>query len=186
MTCPDDMQRRSVAFIAVGSNINPEQNIPAALIALMKKTWVGNSSTFYRTEPVGRAGQRHFVNGLWQIETDLSPVRIRDHVLRPIEAALGRMRTQDKYAPRVIDLDLVLYDDLVIDDGTLRLPHPDIVRPFVCVPILELLDADTTVAHELKSRMIRLLSVGTTRAQPGEVLGGLTARLRDLLSLQTH
>ena len=135
---PNSIQSPSQAFIAVGSNIDPEDNIIAALILLTGRTRVKRSSTFYRTEPIGSPGQPEFVNGLWQIEAGLGPVQIRDDLLRPIEDELGRIRSADKFVPRVIDLDLVLYGDFVADNGTLKLPHPDIVRPFVHIPLMEL------------------------------------------------
>ena len=60
-------------------------------------------------------------------------------MLRRIESELGRVRSADRYAPRTIDLDLLLYGDLVIDEPGLRIPDPDIrIRPFIAVPLLEL------------------------------------------------
>lgn len=168
-----------MAFVAVGSNIDPERNVTAALISLTERTPVRSSSTFYRTEPIGSANQPKYINGLWLIETRLSPTAIRDALLRPIENELGRVRTEDRLAPRVLDLDLILYDDLVIDDGDIRLPHPDIVRPFVYVPVLELLEACDAADRD---SIAKLLPAGLPPAAPGQALPGLTRRLRGLLS----
>lgn len=175
--------RRSAAFIAVGSNIEPERHIVAALTALVEKTHVVGSSTFYRTAPVGRVDQPMFVNGLWLIRTDLDPHAVRRELLAPVERLLGRQRSDDKFASRTIDLDLVLYDDRVESDGDLRLPHPDIARPFVCGPILEVLNSEeAAIEPELRGRIARLLPQHASTAPPGEILKALTERLRQLLT----
>jgi len=176
-----DRSRLSVAFIAVGSNIEPRANIVAALTALMKSAQVVCSSTFYRTEALGPETQPPFINGVWQVHSEMGPVQIREDLLRPIESKLGRRSVEDKFAPRTIDLDLVLYNDLVIDEMDLRLPHPDIARPFVCVPVLELLEEDRPgVERDLRKRMMRLLPQDVRQAAPGEVLEDFTHRLQRL------
>lgn len=127
------------AYISVGSNIEPERNIPEALEKLKKYVRVNAISTFYRTIPVGRPEQSAFINGVWQINAEQTARELKFHVLRQIEAELGRVRTEDKYAARTIDLDIALYGDMVIDDPDLRIPDPDIRRrPFIAVPLLEL------------------------------------------------
>lgn len=174
-----DEPRLSVAFVSVGSNIEPERNVLAALTMLASRTQVAESSTFYRTIPIGRADQAMYVNGVWLIRTNLEPVQVQGVLLRPIEALLGRRRTTDKYAPRTIDLDLVLYNDLVSEGAKVKLPHPDLVRPFVCAPILELLERRrATIEPELKDRIIALLPEGAGENPPGEVLTQFTRTLR--------
>ena len=126
------------AFIGVGSNIEPEANIRAALGLLRKRARVTRASTFYRTDPIGRPEQPAFRNGVFEVETSLPPAELKQ-VLRDIEAQLYRRRTSDKYAPRTIDLDLLLYDDLAIADEGLTLPDPDIERrAFLAIPLCEL------------------------------------------------
>lgn len=128
-----------VAYVAVGSNIQPEANIPAALDKLRRAARVTASSTFYRTAALDRPGDPDFLNGVWQIETDLSPHALKFDVLRRIEEELGRKRSADKYAPRTIDLDLIVYDNAAIAEPDLRVPDPDIrTRPFIALPLLEL------------------------------------------------
>lgn len=174
-----DEPRLSVAFISVGSNIEPERNILAALTALASKTQVTGSSTFYRTTPIGRADQPMYVNGVWQIHTHLEPVQVQEALLRPIEALLGRRRSTGKFASRTIDLDLVLYGDLVSQATNLKLPHPDVARPFVCGPILELLERNNVeIEPRLKGRIIELLPEGTLGTRPGDVLSEFTRQLR--------
>lgn len=126
-------------FVAVGSNVRPEENVPRAI--RMMGSWLGplRTSTFYVTRPVGARGQPAFYNGVVEAWTNVSPLRLKWQVLRSIEATLGRVRTNDTHAPRTIDLDLLLYGDLVSSAPALVLPDPDIPRrPFLALPLCEL------------------------------------------------
>ncbi len=172
----------SIAFVAVGSNTDPQRNVMAALAILQERARVTGCSIFYRTEPIGPPDQPGFVNGVWRIDTAMSPMQIRDELLRPTESEIGRTRTRDKFAPRTIDLDLVLYNDLVMDDATVRLPHPDLVRPFVCVPVLELLNGADTIEPSLRSRMLRLVPPVAEGVRAGEPLRELTTQMRRMLT----
>ncbi len=126
-------------FIGLGSNINPEQNVRQALRLLGREVRMVALSTFYRTQAEGPPGQPPFYNGVAQVETDIPPGRLKHSVLRRIEEELGRQRTEDKYAPRTIDLDVLLYDDLVVAEEGLRIPHPQIAqRAFLAIPLQEL------------------------------------------------
>jgi 2-amino-4-hydroxy-6-hydroxymethyldihydropteridine diphosphokinase len=126
-------------FIAIGSNIEPEINIPRALNLLSEKVRLIALSTFYSSAPVGCPGAPRFYNGAAEIETPLEPMDIKWNVLRPIEEALGRVRTKDRNAPRTMDLDLLLYGDRVISGPRLTLPDPAITRyPFILTPLSEL------------------------------------------------
>ncbi len=126
------------AFIAVGSNIDPEENILAALDQLRRHVRVTAVSTFYRTAPIDRPEQAPFINGVWRIETAAPPRDLKFVVLRGIETRLGRVRTDDEYAARTIDLDILLYDQAVINEADLHVPDPDIRRrPFIAIPLLE-------------------------------------------------
>jgi len=96
-------------------------------------------STIYRTNPEGRLDQPDFYNCVVEIKTEKTPEALKYQVLRRIEAALGRQRTSDKFAPRKIDLDLILYDNLVLDTDRLVLPDPEIAsRSFLAVCLNEL------------------------------------------------
>ncbi len=171
----------ATAFVSVGSNIDPEGNVIAALAILRERARVTGSSMFYRTRPLGPPGQPAFFNGIWRIDTTLGPAQVREELLKPIETELGRVRTLDRYAPRPIDLDLVLYSDLVMEDEALRLPHPDLVRPFVRIPVLELLNDGDVIDRNLRSRMLYLVPALTDEAEPGEPLHELTAQMRNML-----
>lgn len=114
------------AFICLGSNIERELNYPEALKRLRALGKLTAVSPVYNTAAVGGdANTPRFYNGAAQLETDLSPHALRN-ALREIEHEMGRVRTADKYAPRPIDLDLVLYGEAMIDDGELKLPDPQI------------------------------------------------------------
>ncbi len=127
------------AFIGVGSNIDAEENVRAAvrrLCGLMRFTGV---SLFYRTAPWERAEQPPFINGVVAVETELPPAELKFAVLRRIEDELGRRRGEDKYAARSIDLDLLVYDAMELDSEELVLPAPEITRrPFLALPLAQL------------------------------------------------
>lgn len=127
------------AFIAVGSNIDPAGNVRKAVGLLARQGRLTGISMVYRTAPLGRPEQPHYYNCVVEIETGMAPVELRQNLLRPIEDALGRIRTADKFAPRTIDLDLIVYGDLALDTEDIQLPDPQILtRPFLALPLFEL------------------------------------------------
>ena len=129
----------SRAFISIGSNIDPEKNVKEALCQLKKQVSIKAISTIYLTEPVGPMAQPPFYNCVIEIATPLSPRELKQAVLRRIEDVLGRRRKGDKFAPRTIDLDLILYDNLTMTIDDHPLPDPDIVRrPFLAITLHEI------------------------------------------------
>ena len=127
------------AFISIGSNIDPENNMKSAIRRFGSKARVTAISTVYRTEPIGPLGQPWFYNCVVEIQTDLDPRELKFELLRGIEGELGRVRSSDKFAARTIDLDLILYDELVITTTDLVIPDADIPRrPFLAIPLHEL------------------------------------------------
>jgi dihydroneopterin aldolase/2-amino-4-hydroxy-6-hydroxymethyldihydropteridine diphosphokinase len=128
-----------VAYIGVGSNIDPKSNVLAALRMLAENTYIVAVSMFYRTKAIGSPGSPEFYNGVVRVETDIPARVLKFGVLRAIEETLGRQREDDKFAPRTIDLDLLLYDDQVIQEPDLVIPDPEIAeRDFVARPLLNL------------------------------------------------
>jgi dihydroneopterin aldolase/2-amino-4-hydroxy-6-hydroxymethyldihydropteridine diphosphokinase len=126
-------------FVGVGSNIEPEQNVRRALRLLAGKVRIAAISTFYQTEAEGRPGQPAFYNGVVEMETDSPPAELRHSVLRQIECELGRTRTADKYAPRTIDLDILVYGELAVQTDDLVIPDPELPRrSFLAIPLFEL------------------------------------------------
>jgi len=132
-------QGQTDAFIAVGSNIDPERNIRSAIALLAEHARLTGISTFYRTTALGRAAQDMFLNGVCSIAATMAPRTLKFEVLRRIEKELGRVRSEDKYAPRTIDLDIAVFGSLVVDESDLTIPDPDVRRRvFVAVPLLEI------------------------------------------------
>ena len=129
----------TIAFVAVGSNIKPEHNILLALDRLEKHVDVCATSSFYRTEPIDRPDQPKFINGVWKVQSSFGARTLKYDILKKIEEDLGRVRTEDRFAPRTIDLDLILFGDEIIDEPGLFIPDQDIYsRAFVAVPLKEL------------------------------------------------
>jgi len=127
------------AFISIGSNIDPETNVRNAILRLTETARVKAISTVYRTVPIGPPGQPPFYNCVVEIETDLPPRDLKFRLLRRLESEMGRTRGTDKFAARTIDLDLILYDELVTTSADLTLPDPDILsRPFLVIALHEL------------------------------------------------
>ena len=130
----------SRAFIALGSNLqDPETQVKHALLALDKlpKTKLVKASSLYKTSPVGYIKQPDFINAVAEISTKLSPLELLDAILN-IENDAGRERSFAN-APRVLDCDLLLYDDIKMITEKLTLPHPRIFeRGFVLLPLSEI------------------------------------------------
>ena len=134
-----DMSGTVVAYIGVGSNIDPVIHIPSALELLAASVRVTGTSTFHRNAALNRPDQPDYVNGVWRIETVLSPVELRDTILRPIEGTMGRVRGSDPWSARTIDLDILLFDTLIIRGNGITIPDPNLyTRPFIAVPLAEL------------------------------------------------
>jgi len=138
------------AFLGIGSNIRPEENVVAALELLTETSGISliGISTFYRTpalpNPLAspqlpKRADPDFLNGVVAISTELTPPGL-GAVLSDVEDALGRVRTHDKYAPRILDLDLLVFLSDSTSDNEPRSPtHPDVLsRGFVAYPLLEL------------------------------------------------
>lgn len=126
-------------FIALGSNINPEHNLREAIRLLAARCRLLKVSPVYETAAVGKTDQPNFLNAAALIETDMSVEALKTQVLHVIEQSLGRVRTSDKNAPRSIDLDIVLFGDVVADSGLRHLPDPDILRyAHLAVPLADI------------------------------------------------
>ena len=129
---------KSKVFIALGSNIgNLEENLNAALKKLKKFCTVEKISAFYKTKPQGFLEQADFLNGVCLINTDLSPQDLLKK-LKEIEKEMGRKKTF-KDGPRLIDLDIIYYDDIILNTAALTIPHPRAhTRLFVMQGLLEI------------------------------------------------
>lgn len=131
--------------VSLGSNIDKEYNLPAAVRMLSGAATVASVSPVYETAPVGSEDQAHFFNAAVLILTTATAVELKNGLLSDIERALGRKRSTDRNAPRTIDLDITLYDAGVFDytpaDGRQRhVPEPDLLRfPHSLQPVADLL-----------------------------------------------
>ena len=128
------------AFIALGSNLeDPQAQIERALETIANSTNIKliKASSLYRTVPVGYDNQPDFINAVAEIETDLNPLALL-HTLLEIEAQHGRERPFPN-APRVLDLDVLLYEGFATSSPALTLPHPRMhTRGFVMLPLAEI------------------------------------------------
>ncbi len=136
-----------IAAIALGSNLasvwgDREANLREAVKRVAKLGTVRGVSSFHDTEPVGFTEQPNFLNGAMLLETKLEPVELM-RALLAIERAMGRDRTSaPAKGPRVIDLDLLLMDDVILQTDELTLPHPAMAeRRFVLEPLAEIAPA---------------------------------------------
>jgi 2-amino-4-hydroxy-6-hydroxymethyldihydropteridine diphosphokinase len=118
-------------LIGLGSNIQPEKNIPAALELLNSKTQILSVSSIWRSEAVGSSGP-DYLNAAVIVSTNLSLRRLRKDLLTKIESELGRIRSENKYMDRTIDLDILVYDTRIIESELWTQAH-------VAVPSSELM-----------------------------------------------
>lgn len=129
------------ALICLGSNIRPWENLPRAIERLDEMLRLVKVSSLYASPARGAPGSPAFLNAAVAADTDLDPYELKFDLLRSLEAELGRVRGPDPYAPRPIDLDLVLYGERVVDDPErgLCLPDPDIESsPHTVLPLAEI------------------------------------------------
>jgi 2-amino-4-hydroxy-6-hydroxymethyldihydropteridine diphosphokinase len=130
----------SLAYLGLGSNLGDRiANIEKAYSAIGTRG-VGivlRKSPFYETEPVDCTSPLKFVNSAVEIMTDLEPSELFIE-LRQIETDLGRKRDNDKNSPRTIDIDILLYDFIVMNTKNLVIPHPEMLkRLFVLKPLVD-------------------------------------------------
>lgn len=129
----------NLAFLSLGSNIDPERNLPAAVDHLAKYGRVKAVSGVWETTPIGFLDQPNFLNAAVLLETHLSAVVLREEAIATIEATLGRVRTKNKNAPRTIDIDIMFFNHDLIDLKGRRIPDPEVLeRPFVAIPLAEI------------------------------------------------
>jgi 2-amino-4-hydroxy-6-hydroxymethyldihydropteridine diphosphokinase len=161
------------AFIGLGSNLGDRlDNLKRALNSLEGSGIALRAvSSVYETEPVGPP-QPDFLNAVCEVETDLPAVDLF-RTLKRIEAQIGRV-AGERWGPRVIDLDLLLYGDEMVQTPELVVPHPEMTRrAFVLVPLLEIAPEATLPSGELISShaargRVRKLGAGSELTGPGQ------------------
>jgi 2-amino-4-hydroxy-6-hydroxymethyldihydropteridine diphosphokinase len=138
---PESGQGRAVAYIGLGANLGD----PAAQLRSARAALAGHPaiveiacSRLYRSAPLGPGDQPPYINAVMAVATTLEPLALLK-VLQQVEQQHGRTRDGQHWGPRTLDLDLLLYDQSVIDSKELQIPHPGIAeREFVLQPLLDL------------------------------------------------
>jgi 2-amino-4-hydroxy-6-hydroxymethyldihydropteridine diphosphokinase len=125
-------------YLSLGSNLGDRlSNLRKAISLLPPKVSINQQSSVYETEPWGYTDQPTFLNQVIRAETDLEPIDLLA-LLKSIETSMGRKETF-RFGPRLIDLDILFYDDLVMEEPQLTIPHPRITeRAFILVPLAEI------------------------------------------------
>jgi len=118
------------AYLSLGSNIQPEVNLPKAIELLREYGEILAGSNAWESESVGSDGP-NFLNACVLFLTPLLYAELKDQVIHPIEANLGRKRSKDKYAPRTIDIDIILFDDELCNEKFWK-------QAFVVIPLAEI------------------------------------------------
>jgi 2-amino-4-hydroxy-6-hydroxymethyldihydropteridine diphosphokinase len=108
------MKTNSVV-IGLGSNINPEENIRKVIEAVASELHIVKSSSFVKTEPVGFKEQDRFLNGALLVETELDSDSLKSW-LKELESKMGRINTDNRYGPRTIDIDILVWNGEVVDE----------------------------------------------------------------------
>ncbi len=149
----------AVVYISLGSNMGRRRENCLRALAELNQAPVGSltgRSEFYLSQPVDCPRQNWFVNAAARLDTRLDPFALLDHTKR-IETQLGRRINDVRFGPRMIDLDIVLYDDQILDTPELTIPHPRMhKRRFVLRPIC---DIDDHIVHPvLKEPLTQLLA----------------------------
>jgi 2-amino-4-hydroxy-6-hydroxymethyldihydropteridine diphosphokinase len=139
------MGKLHLAYLSLGSNIQPEINLVRAIQLLQKHGEIKKMSNAWDSESVGAEGP-NYLNACLAFSTSLGHTELKEQVLRPIELQLGRKRSENKFAPRTMDIDIILFDGISCDDKYWEQPfvviplaeiHPEYENPLTHEPIVE-------------------------------------------------
>ena len=157
-------------YLNLGSNLEPEKNVPLAITLLKKVGEVSAVSSVWETESVGYAGP-NFLNVCVLLLTSLDAEHIKYEINRPIEAQMGRVRGENTYAPRPIDIDIVLFDETPHNVQTWD-------QAFVVVPLAELVPEFKTHSGETLSDFAKQLQGQVWMRKREDILISLTVPRR--------
>lgn len=156
------------AYLSLGSNIGKrkENILKAYNILEAQELTIVNRSSFYETAPVGVENQKFFINSVIQVETDLEPYELLEKC-HLVEKALKRKRVI-RWGPRTIDVDILLFNDLELDDPDLIIPHQEIKnRAFVLIPLAEINDSLVISGDKIKALIAKLDCTGVELIEDG-------------------
>jgi 2-amino-4-hydroxy-6-hydroxymethyldihydropteridine diphosphokinase len=158
------------AFLALGGNIGDSRTIIEQAIGLLcdeAEVRLTARSSDYRTAPWGLTNQPSFINACIAVRTTLTPLALlaRAH---DVERRLGRSREQEqRWGPRTIDIDILTYDDLTIDEANLILPHPRLFeRAFALVPLAEIAPQQTINGIRIRDAIVKIDSSNIEKLPP--------------------
>jgi 2-amino-4-hydroxy-6-hydroxymethyldihydropteridine diphosphokinase len=146
------MDNSHLAYLSLGSNIQPEENLVRAVRLLQQHGQIETLSSAWESESVGADGP-NYLNACLAFVSSFSPAGLKEKVISPIEQALGRKRTRNKFAPRTMDIDIVIFDNISCDDKYWE-------QAFVVVPLAEIFPTFTNPltqepVHETAARLRR-------------------------------
>jgi 2-amino-4-hydroxy-6-hydroxymethyldihydropteridine diphosphokinase len=151
------------ACLLLGSNIQPEHNLPLAIDQLQNHLTILRISSVWETSPVGSISP-NFLNTALLVQTPVDQNTLKLQILNPMEAEMGRVRSADKNAPRTIDLDIVLFDGLILDPTLWHFAHR-------AVPVAEIQpDIRSEAGETLKAAAAKFISEGSIRLRPEVIL----------------
>lgn len=153
-------KKNSLVYIALGSNLeDPFKQVQSAYEEIKKlpDTYLLKCSSLYKSAPLGLLNQPDYINAVAEINTTLTPLELLNKLLK-IELHHGRVRTF-RNAPRTLDLDILLYDNLRLNDNRLTIPHPRMTqRAFVLCPLMEIAPHCEIPGHGKISQLITACS----------------------------
>ena len=124
------MNESHLAYLNLGSNIQPETNLPKAVELLLQFGEIQQISNVWESKPVGTTGN-NYLNACIKFKTGLQQSELKENAIRPIESQLGRERSKDKFVPRSMDIDIILFDDRCVNAAIWQLA-------FVVVPLADI------------------------------------------------
>jgi 2-amino-4-hydroxy-6-hydroxymethyldihydropteridine diphosphokinase len=149
--------------LLLGSNIQPEHNLPLAIDQLQNRLTILRISSVWETSPIGSNGP-NFLNAALLAQTPLGQNTLKLKILTPLEAKMGRIHATDKNAPRPIDLDITLFDGLILDPTIWLFAHR-------AVPLAEIRpDLRSEAGETLKKAAAKFMSEGSIRLRPDVVV----------------
>ena len=168
-----------IVFLGIGTNLGDrEGNLSAALSMITENIGkIVKASSVYESEPWGFHSDDKFLNMVVKVETTLSASGLLGRILMD-EVLLGRIRAGKQYSSRKIDIDILFYDDLILDEESLKIPHPHLhERKFVLIPLCEIAPE---FMHPLFKKTVTSLLAECKDASLVRLLNSKTARQSDI------